>query len=105
MSHGRATKLRIRSVPALYSTSSHLLPSVLPVRGAQHNLPTSQRGIQRYSKSLSQRLRYEFISVSYLRHESLSHSLTGLLCSLSARGWGSVWGFLGQKRWARGLKG
>lgn len=96
MGHGRATKLRIRSVPALYSTLSHLLPSVLPVRRAQHNLPTSQKGIQRYSKSLSQRLRYEFISQSHiLDSESLSHSLTGLLCSLPAREWGSVWGVLG----------
>lgn len=67
-----------------------------PSRETSSAQPTSQRGIQRYSKSLSQRLRYEFISQSHiLDSESLSHSLTGLLCSLPARGWGSVWGVLG----------
>lgn len=95
MGHGKATKFRIRSVPALYSTSSHLLPSVRPVRLSSAQSAHFTEGNTEVLQK-PQRLRYKFISQSHiLDSESLSHSLTGLLCSLPARGWGSVWGVLG----------
>lgn len=86
MAHGKATKFRIRSVPALYSTSPHLLSLVHPMRlsSAQsaHFMEGNTEVLQKPQSHI-------------LDSKSLSHSLTVLLCSLPARGWGFVWGLSG----------